>query len=237
MFSFFNRPPPDDGLYERTMTDEELEKFKQSLKIPYPTLMLDVKNYQEKDINTILDNCNFAQDYKTMQNHPSFKNHPRFLSMLKQFNFESEFVSHLISDSYKRFGNSNDGCFLSDLLLKEQQTLDSYVSNIDGIVLIDNSTGVESVLTHKNCISDLMESYRVPRYHKSTLFDLFTLNLFHYHHWDYTIYIYTKDYLYFSNGYPSYYKPHLEYYDEGCHQSNVINRQIFTMIRRIPMSF
>lgn len=237
MFSFFNRPPPDDGCYERTMTDEELQKFRQSLKIPYPTLMLDVKNYQEKDINTILDNCNFAQDYKAMQHHPSFMNHPRFLSMLKQFNFESEFVSHLISDSYKRFGDSNYGCFLSNLLLEEQQTLDSYVDNVDSIVLIDNATGIETVLTHKNCISDFMESYIVPRYHKSDLFNFLTLNFFNYYHWDYKIYIYTRDYIYISNGYPSFYKPHLEYVDEGCHQLNVIDRQVFTMIRRNPISF
>lgn len=191
---------------------------------------------EEEEIEAFLKKCNIADVYKQLKNYPQVKKHPLFIKMYQEYMDESECVEYLISNSHKRFGQGQ-GVFLSDLWDDERVHLDDGWSNIETIVLVDNFTDVEHVIKNPKNIEDFMESFRVNKYVEPSMFNRFMG--FNNNTWDFSVFIYTKDYIYTSGGYSGYYNRNYDYSSEELKYEpvvvNLIIRNIFNIIRRNPL--
>lgn len=141
---------------------------------------------------------NFHRYYKELNNNPVFQQNQTFNHMVHAYICENEFVVDVVKDSNKRYSH---GVFLSDLWLNDVMNNNETIDSIEFIVVVDNGLNIEHEIEFKDNIDHFMESYKVNKFSPYMRFLPFNMNSF-----DYSVYIYTKNYIYYTSGYPFFYK-------------------------------
>jgi hypothetical protein len=229
MFSFMNRGEETTTSYERTATDEEVDRIVEGLKQPYESLPLDVKDATTEELNQYLSKLkpDFHRYYRKLEEDPRFNKNENFQNMVENYTLENEWVSDCVKESSK-YAN---GVFLSDLWMQDRMTQEEKFEDIEFIVVVDNALQLEYEIEFQDNINQFMDSYRVNRFSPYMRYLPFNYNSF-----NHSIYIYTKDYIYYTSGYPFYYNPEASYHSDGDNDY-IMQRSLFNVLRRNLLEF